>query len=235
MRLLPTFLGAFTLVVFLSCGSATDPLPEEEEQIEDPNATTLIFPEDNTECQEGTIISDNQSRVLFQWNESEHTDSYEVHLENLDNGIESIHESNTNELQIIIERGTAYSWFVVSKSNASAEIAESATWKFYNTGAGVVNYAPFPADLLSPANNGTVTIGSGNVLLDWEASDIDNDIVSYEVFMDTNNPPSASRGTTSETEITLNAIANTRYYWFIEVVDSANNISKSEVFSFSTE
>ncbi|MFS4457384.1 hypothetical protein [Maribacter sp. 2304DJ31-5] len=229
------FLGAFTLVVLLSCGGSTDPLPEEEEQIEDPVVTTLIFPEDNTECQEGTIINDNQSRVLFQWNESEHTNSYEVHLENLDNGTESTHESNTDELQIVIERGTAYSWFVVSKSSATDETAESETWKFYNAGAGVVNHAPFPADLLSPTNNGTVVISSGSVLLDWEAYDIDNDIVSFEVFMDTNNPPTTSEGTTSETEMTLDVIANTTYYWFVEVVDSANNTSKSDVFKFSIE
>jgi len=143
MKSLHTFLGAFTLVLFLSCGGSTDSLPEEE-QIEDPIAPTLIFPEDNTECQEGTIINDNQSRVLFQWNESQHTDSYEVHLENLDNGIESTHESNTNELGIVIERGTSYGWFVVSKSNESNEIAQSETWKFYNAGAAVVNHKCFP-------------------------------------------------------------------------------------------
>lgn len=235
MKPVHTFFWAFTLMVLLSCGGAIDPLPEEEEQIEDPIATTLIFPEDNTECQEGTIINDNQSRVLFQWNESEHTDSYEVHLEKLDNGIESTHDSNTNELQIIIERGTAYSWFVVSKSSATDETAESETWKFYNAGAGVVNHAPFPADLLSPTNNATVAIGSGSVLLEWEASDIDDDIVSYEIFKDTNNPPTTSVGTTSETEITLDVTVGTTYYWYVETTDNANNTSKSDVFSFIAE
>lgn len=236
MKYIARHIAIAILPLLFSCSGSKDPAPEEEmEQVESPVATFLIFPENNTECQEGTIISDTQSRVAFQWNTSENTDSYEVHLENLDDATQSMHQSNTNELVIVLERGTSYRWSVVSKSNLTDETAESETWKFYNAGAGVVNHAPFPADLVSPVNGQTVTTVAGSVLLDWEASDIDGDIASFEIFLGTDNPPDTTVGTTSETEINVDVVANTSYYWFIEVTDSVGNTSKSDVFSFKTE
>ena len=225
----------FILVLCFSCTPVTDPLPEEEESFEAPLAATLIFPEDNTECQEGTVLNNTQSRVPFRWNTSEHTDSYEVRLENLDDGIQSTHESDTNGLEIVIERGTAYRWSVVSKSEVTDETALSAVWTFYNAGEGIVNYAPFPADLIHPANLQTLVASSESVLLQWEASDIDGDIVSYEVFLDTLNPPITSLGTTSAAQMRADVTSNTTYYWSVQVTDSAYNSSKSTVFSFTTE
>lgn len=102
------------MVLLFSCSGSNEPFVEEEEQVESPMATMLIFPENNSECQEGTIINEAQSSVLFQWNISEYTDTYEVYLENLDNGTQSILDSSTSELEIVIERGAAFSWSVVS-------------------------------------------------------------------------------------------------------------------------
>ena len=48
-------------------GGNSDPEPD---PVPDPVAATLIFPDNNTECNEGEIISETQSRVLFQWNAS---------------------------------------------------------------------------------------------------------------------------------------------------------------------
>jgi hypothetical protein len=219
-------IAALVFTLMVSCESNSEVINEEEMQIENPVATTLLFPLDNTECHDGNIINNTQSTVVFKWNASEHTDSYQIHLENLDNVTQSTHESNTNELEIVLERGAAYRWSVVSKSNVTHETAQSEKWNFYNAGAGGVNHAP---------NNTTVTIGSGSVMLNWEASDIDNDIVLYEVFMDTNSQPTTSGGTTYGTEITLDMTIDTTYYWFIETTDKTYNTSRSEVFRFSTE
>ncbi|MER3374837.1 MAG: hypothetical protein RIM83_09415 [Allomuricauda sp.] len=237
MNLIWRTTGILVLLLALACSSSGDSPPEEErQQIEKPLATTLIFPENNTECEEGTIVSDTQSRILFQWDISEHTDGYEVHVEKLEDGTRTTHLSVTNELEIVLERGKAYGWSVVSTSDSTDETAESEVWKFYNAGAGMVNYAPFPADLLRPENNEVVSLGvSESVLLDWEASDIDGDIVSYQVYLDKENPPIASVGTTSDTEITVGVIANETYYWYVQVTDGANNTSRSDVFGFTTQ
>lgn len=235
MQFLSRLTGIFILVVVLSCGGSKDPLPEEEEQVENPIATTLVFPHNNTECQEGTIISNTQSKVVFRWDASENTDSYEVHLEDLDNGTEFIHESNSTELEITLERGTAYRWSVISKSLLSVETAQSEVWKFYNAGAAVVNHAPFPADIISPSNNSKVSPSSGSTILRWEGADIDNDIDSYQIFLGTSNPPTQNIGTTSATEMSASVMLNNTYYWYIITSDGSNNTSKSDIFSFSTQ
>lgn len=229
--------GVLVLLLVLACSSSGDSPPDEEqEQIEKPLATTLIFPQDNTECQEGAIISDTQSSILFQWDISEHTDGYEVHVEKLEDGTRTTHLSVNNELDIVLERGKAYSWSVVSTSESTDETAESEVWKFYNAGTGTVNFAPFPADLLSPENNQVVPLGdSDSVLLTWEASDIDGDIVSYQLFLDTENPPVTNRGIISVSEISIDVQSSTTYYWFIETIDSSNNSAISDVFSFNTQ
>lgn len=231
------FQWIFVLLVFgflTSCESSTEPMPEEEEQIEDPMSVTLVFPENNTECQEGTIIDELVSRVTFQWLESEHTDSYEVHLKNLNDNTASVHDSNTNEASIILERGTPYSWSVLSKSNKSSNVAESETWQFYNAGLGQVSHAPFPAGLLNPTNGETVEIADGTTILSWAASDIDDDIVEFEVVLGTINPPTEIAGATSFSEFSVNLDADTTYFWFVRTIDSHSNLSESDIFSFRT-
>ncbi len=225
----------FAILVFgflTSCGGSTDPLPEEGEIIEDPVSATLVFPENNTECQEGIIIDELRSRVTFQWLASEHTDSYEVHLKNLNDDTESLHDSNTNEASIILERGTPYNWYVLSKSDNSNNVAESETWQFYNAGLGQVSHAPFPAGLLNPTNGETIEITNGTTTLNWEASDIDNDIVQFEVLFGTTNPPTEIAGTTSSSELSVNLDSGTTYFWFVRTIDSNNNLSESDIFSF---
>ncbi|WP_299317317.1 hypothetical protein [uncultured Maribacter sp.] len=225
----------FILLVF-SCGGSKDPLIEEEiELIEDPVAVTLVFPEDNLECQEGVIINDAQSEVIFRWNASENTDSYELYLENIDLNIDSEFESVTNELAITLERGNAYRWYVVSKSQMSEKIAESEIWQFYNAAPATVNYAPFPAEAVSPSNNSRVDAVSGNISLQWEAADIDEDIEYFDIYFGTDNPPTNKIGSASQSEITVDIEANSTYYWYILTIDSTNNNSKSDVFKFSIE
>ena len=59
-------------------------------------------------------------------------------------------------------------------------------WKFYLAGDGVVNYAPFPADLKAPASGSTVTLSEGKATFTWDGSDPDSgDTLSYTVYVDT--------------------------------------------------
>ena len=69
-----------------------------------------------------------------------------------------------------------YSWNITSKSTASTTSTASDTWKFYLSGPGIVNYAPFPADLKTPASGSTVSRdGEGKVTFTWDGSDPDGD------------------------------------------------------------
>jgi hypothetical protein len=228
------------LLTFLtiSCGSGGGsdvPPTTEPPAIAAPKATTLIFPANNTECNEGTALTGNvsQTQVTFRWMLSEDTDSYEVNLKNLLHNNTSKFNSNTNELAINIDKGAPFEWFVISK-NTSSITASSSKFRFYNQGDGVQNYAPFPAEVVSPARGSTIANNS-TILLKWLGGDIDNDILNYTVIFDNINPPLATIGTTTNTEISANILSGQVYYWQVVTKDTNQNSSQSEVFEFKVQ
>ena len=228
--------GFYVLVIFFitACGGSdsNDPAPDPDpDPVAAPLATTLVFPDNNTECNEGVVVNETQSTVTFDWNASQNTDSYEVNLRNLNTNTSTKTNSNTNSADITLERGVPYEWFVVSKANGTNETASSSIWKFYNQGPGVENYAPFPAEALNPGRGETIN-NSGTVQLEWSGSDVDNDITEYDVLFGTDSDPSDLLGTTSDSFIDA-TIATGVYYWRVISKDSQGNSSESEIFEFS--
>lgn len=228
-----SFIVLSFLLILNSCGGGDDssPPPNPNPVIDNPESAILIFPENNKECYEGTIINDSESKVTFEWNESENTDNYEINIKNLNTNIVSKTTVNINEAEITINRGTPYQWFVVSKANGNTTTANSDIWKFYNAGLGDLNHVPFPADLIAPLRGSEVET-TNIVNLEWNTVDLDNDIVNYEVFIGTVNPPDTSLGITSQTTIQASVSATNNYYWMVKTTDNAENTSESEVFEF---
>ncbi len=217
----------------LACGGDTEPVNEPDpDPVPDPSAASLIFPDNNSECNEGTIVNDAESTVTFRWNASQNTDSYEVSLRNLDTNTTTTVDSSTNEASITIQRGTPYEWFVISRADGTNATANSPTWRFYNQGPGVVNYPPFPAEAVSPQRGSSIDSVGGSVSLEWNGSDVDNDIVEYEVLFDTASDPVTSLGTTANSTIDASVSSGTVYYWRVISTDSAGNTSQSEIFQF---
>ncbi|WP_420592945.1 hypothetical protein [Robiginitalea biformata] len=219
--------------LLLACGGGGSDDREPEPQPDPPSAATLIFPGNNTECTEGEIISPTQSRITFQWNLSQNTDSYELIVRNLNTNSELSTTTNTNEATLSVNRGTPYQWQVVSRANGVSETAASPTWRFYNEGPGVENYAPFPAQAIAPARGAHLETAS-EVTLEWSGSDVDGDIEGYEVFLGTGPGALESVGTTGagETTLTVPVAAATTYYWRVTTSDSVGNSSESELFEF---
>ena len=225
-----------TAALMLSCsggdssGGGPDPQP-----VPDPVAATLVFPANNTECNEGEVLSPQQSRVTFQWNASQNTDSYEVRLTNLTTNTSSSTTSNTNEAAIVIQRATPYEWSVTSRANGTSQTATSVVWRFYNAGEGVSNYAPFPATAVFPQRGSTLA-NAGTITLAWETTDIDGDLDSYDVYLEANNTgPQSLVGTTAENTLDITVSASTVYYWQVVSKDTEGNSSVSEVFQFAVE
>ncbi len=223
--------------ILISCGgggSGGDDGPDPEPMATPPSAASLIFPDDDEECNEGVIVSDTQSTVTFQWNASENTDTYEVNLRNLITNNTTRTNATTNEAPITISRGTPYEWFVVSKANGVATTASSPTWRFYNQGLGIENYAPFPASVIAPERGSTVD--SGTITLIWSGSDIDNDLAEFDVLLDANQSnPSTLIETTSESQIEATVSSGTTYYWRVISRDNFGNSSQSEIFQFRAQ
>ena len=132
--------------LFLAACSGGEPgeTPTPQPQVKTPTAASLVSPANNTECNQGNIISTDLSSVLFQWNPSENTNTYTLKVTNLNTNTVQEQSSSNTSLSMALKRGTPFSWKVVSKSNSTTQTAESGTFRFFNAGAPVENHTPFP-------------------------------------------------------------------------------------------
>ena len=236
LRFIQRILLLQVTLFFVACSSSSsggdDDTPPPPPMVASPSSAILIFPEDDTECNTGEIINDSQSNVTFEWNASENTDSYVVNLTNLNTNSTTQVSITTNEATISIERGVPYEWMVTSRASGTTESANSLAWRFYNEGPGVENYAPFPAEAISPERGANIDTTT-SINLQWTTSDIDDDIEGYQIFLDTNASPNTSVGSTTDPELNnVTVSSGNTYYWKILTLDSAGNTSTSEIFQF---
>jgi hypothetical protein len=201
-----------------------------------PKAATLIFPAQNAVCVSGAVVSASQSTIQFQWNNGANAESYIIVTKNLLTGDTLATSTGINSADVTVSRNTPYSWYIVSKSNQSNSTAKSDTWKFYNSGAGITTYAPFPADNLTPASGQAVTVpSSGEISLSWKGSSVDNDIVDYDIYFGTAaSPPLYKSHNTTQSISNIAVNPKTTFYWKIVTRDSNNNTSTSDVAEFTT-
>ena len=207
-----------------------------------PKEATLISPANNTECNQGNVISDDLSRVLFEWSPSENTNTYTIKVTNLKtNSVQQQSTSDTSQ-RMDLKRGIPFSWSVISKSNSTTETAESEIFRFFNAGAPVENHTPFPAEAVSPSRGATLTDVT-LITLEWDSSDIDNDLASHTVELlgsneildevDFGNESTTTFQTTTAQSISeVEVEAGKIYYWQVTSQDQAGNSITSEIFEF---
>lgn len=227
----PILIFSIALLSLIGCSPSGG---NKDEEGQAPAAAALSAPANNSECLNATSVSETESKVTFQWQASENTDTYVLMVKNLNNQTTLQYNAGGNTaLDVTLLKGTAYSWTVTSKSNSASQPAVSEKWKFYNAGTGVTNYVPFPAEAVAPPMSSTVS--GPTVTLQWSGSDVDNDISSYKVLLDTNTNPATVIGTTSANNLSGIAVASgSTYYWKVITTDSAGNSSDSAVFQFKT-
>lgn len=221
----------FTSLIFLLHGCSKDksapPLPQS------PTPVQLVFPYENYLCNIGTDITATESTVLFEWEEAENTDQYELILNNVTTGNITSHQTSDLKIPIVLDRNTPFKWYVISKSSAVTDTAQSATWKFFNAGAATESYAPFPAEIVSPAMAATIATTANVIALDWNGSDVDNDIIGYDVYFGTSASPPIIETDVEESILNdVSILPDTIYYWKIVTKDSTGNSSDSGVFQF---
>ena len=205
-----------------------------------PGKSTLTAPANNKTCETGTSVSDTKSEVTFTWGASADTNTYDLKITDLNSStITNKTGLSTTTTKVTLDKGVPYSWNITSKSTASTTTTASDTWKFYLAGTGIVNYAPFPADLKTPASGSTTTRdGDGKVAFTWDGSDPDTgDTLKYTLYVDKTDgkqtPPTAQTDLTAKTaSVALEAA--TTYYWRVKTSDGVNS-SYSIVYSFKTE
>ncbi|MBL7472334.1 fibronectin type III domain-containing protein [Robertkochia sediminum] len=231
MKKLITSICILGVLLTTSCGGDGEDAPSP------PTAPQLSFPENNSECFEGTIsqTDPNISEIVFRWERSSNTVSYTIRVLNLLSGRSEVTETTTStSIGIALERGMPYMWSVTASGSGNSGTAASESWRFFNAGDGVVAHAPFPADLIYPSSGANLNLSGGSSLeLRWEGADVDGDIGFYEVLLDTQDPPAQQAGSTSSQRFTVNNLSSgSTYYWRVITTDLEGNSSTSEVSQF---
>ena len=230
MRKIALLFGGLILII-ASC-TPDEPLPI------DPGIAILISPTNNETCLDGTSINDSQSNVAFSWSAATDVVSYEVVVTNLLTQSSQTFTSASNQTTIALTKAEPYSWMVKSIGEDGTSPSESDQWKFYLAGDAVTNYAPFPTDLISPRSGANITPDINNlVILNWNGSDVDEDLESFEVYLDKNDAtilnttiPFQNNNNSIEVEVENNAT----YYWKVVAIDANGNQSSSGVYAFRT-
>ena len=62
-----------------------------------------------------------------------------------------------------MNKSIPYRWKVIANGEPGTLSSESELWKFYLAGNGVINYAPFPPELLTPRSASTINIVDGEI------------------------------------------------------------------------
>lgn len=216
-----------------ACNNASDGNPENGSGAgnqDEPNGVALVFPAQDALCNEGTNLTPTESTVYFEWEPNTNAQIYTLTLEHLDTNTVTQYTSEDNILPVTIERAAAFRWFVEYVHNN--DIKKSAIWNFYNAGPGVQNYAPFPVEIVSPAMAQSLP-ATNLVTLEWSGSDIDNDIVAYDVYFGTDNSPEIIETGITTTQTTVTVASGSIYYWNVITRDAAGNTSESGVYQFA--
>ena len=233
-------IGLILLTGVVSCSKEGSgdalPTPPPLDHVGKPTSSQLSSPANNTLCLTADLVSATQSAVTFTWAKADNTDAYELHVKDLISGEELVKTTDESTLKVELDVNRPYSWYVVSTSKKLSEVAKSLTWKFYNAGPAVENYAPFPASDLSPALGESVTAVDGKISFSWTGKDVDNDIQDYDVYLGQDISSMALlQGGLSEMALKDVAMQPGVYYWQVVTRDKAGNVSQTAVYSFSVK
>ena len=230
MKKIILLFGGF--IVLLNSCTPEEPIPV------NPSAPNLISPANDETCLDGTSINDIQSNVEFRWSSAANAISYELVVVNLLTESSQTFPTTSNQSAIALSKSEPYRWSVKSFGEAGSVPSESVLWKFYLAGDAIVNYAPFPAELISPQSGANVTPDINNIItLIWNASDVDGDLSQFEIYLDESDASTLNTTLEYQSEeerIEVEVKNNTTYYWKIIAIDNNKNQSSSGVYAFRT-
>ncbi|WP_298494061.1 fibronectin type III domain-containing protein [uncultured Algibacter sp.] len=224
---------AVCLGFVVSCSSGggdDDPTPAENKA---PSTPSQVYPLNNTLCIDNAVI--------FEWNASTDPEgnsiSYKIEIsENSSFTALAFNEtSTTNSRLISIQKGKAFYWRVKAVDSEQAESGYSSVSQFLTEGEGISNHLPFSPDLVSPTLN--AEIDGTSTTLSWTASDVDNDALTYDVYLDTtSNPTTKVSENQTETNFTASSLtAASNYYFKVVVKDENGGTTIGQIWSFKTK
>jgi len=213
-------------------GETPTPDPDPIENRAPLSVSSLKYPTNNLLCINNTLD--------FEWEKATDPDgdnlSYIIEIA-ADNTFSSLIHNYTvsaTSRTITLDKGEAFYWRVKAKDPKGLTSEYSSIFQFYTEGIGEENHLPFSPAITSPSLEGTVQ--GSTVDLKWTASDVDNDPLTFDILFDTSNPPVTKVGDNqSDTSLTVNLAANTKYYWQVIVKDDKGGQTLGQIWSFMSE
>lgn len=181
-------------------------------------------------------MTGNVSELVSDWYQK---DYYSVSPTDNPQGPESMPEDDPS---YIFRGGDWFRYDYESRNcnRVKMQYSDGYTMKFFRgfrfAADAAENAAPQKANLIYPQNNSS-EIDSA-VQLKWQSStDIEDDVVAYDVYVSTNaNPASVVASNILDTTFQFtNLSSNTTYFWKIIAKDNQGNATESATWSFSTK
>ena len=223
------------LGLLLSCsggGGSDDDTPPPAENTA-PSNPAQVYPLNNTLCIDNSVV--------FEWSAStdKENNSITYKIEVSENSsftpLAFSESSLTTSKWITLTKGKAYYWRIKAVDSQNAESGYSSTSQFLIEGEGQTNHLPFSPELVSPGLN--TEIEGLNTTLSWTASDVDNDTLTFDVYLGTDSNPvnKVSENQSNTTYAASNLTAETTYYFKIVVKDGKGGVTIGQVWSFKTK
>jgi len=227
------FYSSLVMLFMVACSKDNpEPTPNPPTPtINAPGKATLKSPANNQACEE----LNSAGQVSFSWEASSDTKRYDLTITNLNTqGVSNQNNITATSTAVSLAKGVPYSWSVTSRNDGS-QSSTSTTWQFYLAGDGEVNYAPFPATVISPIPGNVIEPTNDLITLSWSGVDPDQEPLTYTIELDTIDGLQgiAVIENTADTSTQLSLEADTIYYWRIISSDGTNS-STSIVYSFKT-
>lgn len=220
------------IFLILSCGGGSDSGSNSIKNTA-PTTPTLLAPTTNKLCIDNT--------VSFEWNPSTDAEknaiTYQIQIatDNQFIQIVKIAETSLPNLITTLSKGVSYYWRVKAVDSNNDSSSYSSTYSFYTEATALNNHIPFLPQLVLPEFN--TTISGTTTTLSWTASDVDSsDILTYDVYLETINPPTTKIGTAiTTTSLPVSSLqAATIYYWKVVVKDNKGGETIGQVWKFKT-
>jgi hypothetical protein len=221
-------------LAYTACGGGggEDPPPTPVPTNKPPGTPTLSTPSNNLLCID--------SEVQFGWSAATDPDgdsvSYEIQIATDNQFSQNLitRTSSTTSITISLNEGVAYYWRVKAVDTKNASSSYSATFNFYTEGEGIVNHLPFAPSVKSPVLDSVVQTES--TTLEWEASDVDDDPLTFDVYFGKVNPPVTKIAENqSGMSVAVDLSPSTDYYWKIVVKDNNGGTTIGQVWKFKTD
>lgn len=229
MKLILTSFFIIISLVLISCSGSDDDQEVEKPINKAPSAPKLISPQSDQAC--------TFSSMTFEWEPSidpEGTDvAYEFEVSETQDFsvLYKAIETNNTFVSLELEKGSTYYWRVLSKDEEGNESHYFEIRSFFTEPRLTYNSIPQNPNSEIPSHNST--IDQSQTKLEWTSLDEDGDVLAFDVYFGTTNPPQLVQENLDETSFEADLKEATTYYWQIIAKDTRGAKAIGPIWKFN--